>query len=172
MAVTVFEVFSIIVLLIVLAYAIWFYVIQQNRKKFMDEYIYSRGANAWKDKSTVNLSCGEGREICVFRATQICSGNDDSGKNYEISSTDPISSGEDGSGVGYGDFNPGTTVDLTPNLTEACKGKNTCSYTLDSSITPFPFEPKDQCDPNNVQLLASYSCIPKGEQCYNVNSSS
>jgi len=164
MAVSQFEVFCVLVLLFILAYAIWFYVMQLNRKKFMDSYIYSRGANAWKDKSNINLSCGEGREICVFRATQICSGNDDSGFNFEIPSTDPISSGED-DGVFYGDFNPKTTLDLTPNLKEECNGKNQCTYVLDSSVTPFPFEPNEKCDPNNVQLLATYSCVPKGGIC-------
>jgi hypothetical protein len=171
MAVTRLEIFSVFVCLIILAYAIWFYVIQLNKKKFMDDYIYTRGANAWKDKSVVNLSCGEGREICVFRATQICSGNDGSGKNFEIQSTDPIATGEDAN-VFYGDFNPDTTRDLTVDLGNLCNGAEQCAYTLDSSVTPFPFNGEYTCDANNVQLLASYTCIPKGGTCKNYNSSS
>lgn len=164
MAVSAIAVFSIIVLLVLLVYAIWLYVVALQRKKFYDEYSYTRGANAWTDNSTVKLACDNDKEICVFRATQICTGNEYP-YNYEIRESDPIASGADSSvTVGYGDFNPATTRDLTEELGEACNGQNTCSYLFQTSETPFPNGM--QCR-GNAQLLSTYTCIPKSATCAN-----
>lgn len=158
MAVSTITLFSIFVLMVLLAYAIWLYVIALQRKKFYDDYSYTRGANAWTDNSTIKLACDNDKEICVFRATQICTGNEYP-FNYEIRDSDPIASGTSTTeNVGYGEFNPNTTVDLTATVGDACNGQNTCSYLFQTSDTPFPNGM--QCR-GNAQLISTYTCVPK-----------
>lgn len=176
MAVTTFEVFGIFALAIFLAIAILFYVMSLQRKKFLDDYSYARAANAsvpsTKTSALLNLSC-EGKEICVYRATQVCSGNNsedtENKYNFENSTTDPIASGIKGidgiDGVGYGEFNPETTIDQTKSLADSCNGKSTCStFKFTPSETKFPDGSAWSCGLNS-QFISTYACIAPGAEC-------
>ena len=163
MAVSTSEVYIILILIILLAVAIWMYVVSLQRKKFLDTYKYARGSNAWQDNSVMNLSCGADREICIFRATQVCSGSDSN--NFEVKATDPIASGLDAPDF-YGDFNSKTTVDLTSAMSKKCNNQETCSYTFKASDNPFPNGMVCNA-PANSQLISSYTCIPTGSKCNN-----
>lgn len=164
MAVTTFQVFGILALTFFLIIVIWIYVVSLQRKKFLDSYIYARGANSslppntggTTNTSQLNLSCGEGRQICVFRATQICSGSNTN--NFEYENTDPF--------LSDGSFNPSTTIDRTSDLENKCNGNSTCQFTFDPSTTTFPDGTGWSC-PVNSQFLSSYTCVTSVDECQN-----
>ncbi len=116
MAVSTFEVTFMILLAIVLGIAIWWYIIADNFKKYLSGNSYARGANASKAGQTLNLTCDSEKEICVYRAIQVCTDPDAS--NFENSNTDPFASGMSGNDS-YGDYNSSTTVDMTKDLVGA-----------------------------------------------------
>lgn len=164
MAVTTMQVFTVFGALLFMFIMLWIFVISMQRKNFLDTYAYTRGANSWTDNTTVNLVCDSSKEICMFRATQVCSGNnsvESGGANYEYSKTDPFSSGTENTTVQYGDFDPNTTVDLTTDMEKECNGNPTCAYKFSASSNPFPF---GTCSLNS-QLISTYTCIPKGGTC-------
>ena len=162
MAISTFEVVMLLLLFVVLLISIWWFSVAEKFRIYLQGYTYGRGANAWKAGQTLNLTCGAGKEICVYRATQICTDpNQDNLENY---ATDPIASGLD-SNDSYGDFNSQTTVDLTDDMSDACNGSSTCSF----KFTPKPFPGGMTCG-GNTQLISTYSCIPSGILCQSYKS--
>jgi len=153
------EIVCMLLLAIFLGIAIWWFVVANNYKKYLDEYSYSRGANVKGSGQIVNLSCDDDKEICVYRATQICS--NPTSQNFETSSTDPIDSGLEDSSKMYGQFNPRTTVSRLDDMSQACNGKTTCAFNFQAT----DFVNGMQCDPVNTQLISTYTCIPKGTTC-------
>jgi len=165
-----FEIVFIVVLLILIGIAIWWLVIAHRYKGDLATFSYSRGANVdlkTRDKANVNMTCDSDREICVWRATAICSGSDSN--NYESSPLEPIASGttEDK----YSSFDTNTTIDLTHDLA-AGNGKENYTYTFDSNKLVWPHGKKCPSNYNSStgtgtrpQLIATYSCIPKGTKC-------
>ena len=121
---------------------------------------YTRGANQ-SGPGDVKMKCGNGKEICVYKATQICTNPD--GNNFENEHNDPISSGYDNPDS-YGDFDPCTTVDLLKEISEKCNGQKECIYNFKGN-TPFPFDGECKGDNATVQLISTYTCIPKGSEC-------
>lgn len=154
-----FEIVGMILLVIGMIIAIWWYIVAEKYNNYLKSYSYSRGAHA-EDGQTVNLSCDSGKEICVFRATQICTVPDKN--NFESSPMgDPIASGKDGT-TPYGAFNPNTTVSRTQDMGNSCNGKTTASYVFNS--IDFPSGDSWNC-PGGTQLISTYTCIPKGTTC-------
>lgn len=161
--ITTIEIVLLVMLTIGLGVAIWWFVVAEKYKSYLRDYSYTRGANVINGQ-TAELSCGNDKEICVYRATQICTRPD--ANNFETSSLDPIATGDmkiDGARAFYGDFNPQTTIDRTSHMASACNGKEKCKY---------PFKvPQGWQAPNgvacngNTQLIATYSCIPKKTKC-------
>jgi len=139
---------------VILSYALWWLTVAMKYRTYLKTKSYPRGANVTQGQTT-NLKCELGNEICVYRATQICT---DPGKNnFENPETDPISSGLNDSGEKYGEFNPLTTIDLTKNLSKTCNGSENCS---------FKFTPNQNLKCNGeYQLISTYSCIPKNSDC-------
>jgi len=145
-----------------LVVAVWFFVIAERYRMYLGKTSYARGANAKKAGETLNMTCDQDKEICVYRATQICSQPDKN--NFESSSTDPIAGGIKSDGpisAAYGDYNPNTTVDMTDALLKACNGDQKCAY----KFNPAKFPGTMTCPAENTQMLSVYSCIPKGEAC-------
>jgi hypothetical protein len=153
-----FEIATMILLAIGLMIAIWWYVIAEKYSNYLKTYSYSRGAHAIAGQ-TAHLSCDGGKEICVFRATQICTNPDSS--NVENPDTDPIASGNDGV-TPYGAFNPNTTVSRTKDMGDSCNGKTTASF----AFNPVGYSNGGgwNCG-GTTQLIATYTCIPKGTTC-------
>ena len=150
------KIFLIIILIVGMIVALWWFVIPLRYRLSLNKFTYARGANAWKANQHVNLSCGVGKEICVYKATQICTIPDSN--NFESSHADPMSiSSKKGIG-GYGDFDPTTTVDLTDSLGKQCNGKGECRYR---------FIPNNSlaCPAENSQLISTYTCVPKNNEC-------
>jgi len=154
--ITTFEIVFMVILAIGLGVAVWWFFIAEQYRRYLGDYSYSRGANAI-DGTTTNLTCDSTKEICVYRATQICTNPDSN--NFEDQSIDPIAAGE-GSfpnmtpGTKYGQFNPATTTDLTSDMSSKCNGGSTASYDFTST-----------CSVGTGQLIATYTCIPKGSTC-------
>lgn len=156
--ITTFEVVGMILLFIGLAIAIWWFVVAENFRKYLKTYSYSRGVHATQANQTLNLSCSEGKEICLYKATQICTNPDNN--NFEDPTTDPIDSGTSANGM-YGQFNPQTTVDLTQDMGSVVNGQRTAT---------FRFTPKEWPDnmascAGETQLIGTYTCIPTGTSC-------
>jgi len=157
------EIVLLVMLTIGLGVAIWWFVVAEQYKSHLRDYSYARGANALNGQ-TVNLKCDSDKEICVYRATQICTRPDS--KNFETTSLEPIASGDekiDGARAFYGDFNPATTIDLTQKMGHDCNGKEECQYHFEAS--PGWQAPNGVACNGNTQLIATYSCIPKGTTC-------
>ena len=151
-----------IILAVVLVVTIWWFVVAEKYKRYLDNYEYARGANASKAGDTLNLTCDQDKEICVYRAVQVCSQPDSN--NFENSATDPIAGGIKSDGkvsTSYGDYNPNTTVNATPLLVKECNGQEKCAY----KFTPVQFPGTMTCPAEHTQLISTYSCIPKGAVC-------
>ncbi len=149
-----------VLLAIGLGIAIWWFVIAEKYRSYLGKYAYARGANATAAGQTLNLTCDQDKEICVYRAVQICTVPDD--HNFESSPLEPIASGLGKNNAAYGDFDPDTTVDMTSELNEKCKGQKNCSF----MFTPKPWPHNGSCpSDSNTQLISTYSCIPKGSMC-------
>jgi len=140
-----------ILLIIIIGIAIWNLVIIWNYSSYMGSFIYARGANA-TDGETINLQCESGGNICIYRATQICTNPDSN--NYESSNLDPIDTSESN----YGNFNLDTTVDLTQTMSQMCNGKESVNFTFSGKWPDTP------CN-GNSQLIATYSCVNTPEEC-------
>jgi len=161
--ITTTEIVLLVMLTIGLGVAIWWFVVAEKYKSYLRDYSYSRGANVLNGQ-TAQLTCGPDKEICVYRATQICTrpGNN----NFETSSLEPIASGDekiDGARAFYGDFNPATTHDLTQDMGAKCNGKEKCDYPF-SAASGWQAPNGVACN-GNTQLIATYACIPKGTKC-------
>lgn len=157
------EIVLLVMLTIGLGVAIWWFVVAEKFKSYLRDYSYARGANALNGQ-TAQLTCGPDKEICVYRATQICTRPDS--HNFETSSLEPIASGNakiDGDHAFYGDFNPATTIDLTQHVGAQANGKEKASYAFNAA--PGWKAPNGVACNGNTQLLATYACIPKGTKC-------
>lgn len=157
------EIVLLVMLTIGLGVAIWWFVVAEKYSSYLGGYSYSRGANVLNGQ-TAKLMCDSDKEICIHRATQICTLPNE--KNFETSSLEPMASGVqkiDGARAFYGDFNPQTTVDRTQDMAQACKGKEKCEYKFEA---PQGWTARNGVACNgNSQLIATYTCIPKGSEC-------
>jgi len=182
----------IVFLFLILAIAIWYFVVAYNYGSSLTVASYTRGANldtatinaqgqpTSTGKGTVNFTCDPDREICVYRATAICTGAENALSNNE-SGVEPISNGLTNNGY-YGNFDTNNTFDLTDSLSTLANGLQTYSYSFDASsdskirfngqVCPYSNYGKSGAGPQFVrpQLIATYSCIPKGSQCLSANS--
>lgn len=155
--ITTFEIMGMMLLFIILGFAIWWFLVAQNYRKYLTNYSYTRGANvASKGRSTL-LQCDSDKEICVYRAVQICTNPNSS--NYENPSTEPMSSGTTGNEK-YGQFNKSTTIDMTSDLGGKCDGKEKCAYKFVGKQFP-----SGMICSGKTQLIATYTCIPKNTKC-------
>lgn len=164
--VTTIQFTAIVLSIIALIIAIWWLAVSWKYSSFLNDYKYARGSNASAAGQTMNLVCGAGKQICVYRATQLCSNPDSN--NFENPSTDPISSGLKLNGSKYGEFDPDTTVDYTSTLGKACNGQNTCSFTFN----PLAWSNSMTCSSGNTQLTSAYSCVSDSSECQSYTSSS
>jgi hypothetical protein len=175
------EIVVIVVLFAVLAIAIAWFVIAYQYRQTLTVFSYTKGANL--DTGTVGqgtsgagavvMTCDVDREICVWRATAVCTGSISSESNTE-GGIEPISNGlgQTGglNGSPYGDFDPVNTVDLTSQLSKG-NGQQKFIYdfegkTLNFGGTTCPIS-YNQTTGSGVrpQLIATYSCIPTGSVC-------
>lgn len=157
------EIVLIVLLTIGLGVGIWWFVIAEKFKTYLANYSYTRGANVVNGQ-TAELECDNDKEICVYRATQICTRSDEN--NFETSSLEPIASGVkeiDGARAFYGDFNPATTVDITEEMGKSCDGNETCEYKFEVDKA-WKANKGVACD-GETQLISTYTCIPKGTEC-------
>lgn len=164
------EIVLLVMLFIGVCVAIWWFVIAERFKTYLKNYSYSRGANILNGQ-TAKLSCDGDNEICVYRATQICTrpgsvkGLD--GTNFETSSLEPIAAGDkeqDGDAhVAYGDFNPKTTIDLTDSMGKEVNGKTSHEYTF--NVDKKWKAPNGVSCNGDAQLIAVYTCVPPGTTC-------
>lgn len=149
------ELTFIILLVIVLFIAIWWFAVAMNYKSHLNKSTYTRGANG-NENQTIKMKCGSGKKICVYRATQICTNPDSS--NFENSNLEPFSGGTQN--ISYGDFDPGTTVDFTSKMSQECNGKSECDY----RFTPDWTSKGTECN-GNSQLIATYNCVADESEC-------
>ena len=153
MVVSSLEVFTLIMLLVGVAVAAWIYVVKVKNINTLKQNVYTRGANIKGGGNSTKLTCGIDHTIKVYKAAQICSNPDSN--NFEDPTTDPISGGTDGT-VGYGVWDPATTVDLTDTMGKSVNGKQTVTYTF----TPEAFPNGMVCPSESTQLIATYDCVP------------
>nr|QBK85547.1 MAG: uncharacterized protein LCMAC101_01340 [Marseillevirus LCMAC101] len=173
-----FEITGIILLAIGVGLVIWWYMEAGNYDAMLDGVPFAKGANLIYDPdgtdadNTVKMSCPDGKQVCVYQATQICTFPDS--YNFEHADTDPINRVL--TSDGWGKFNPKTTRDLTAEMNTACKTANrkpvstdNCQYTFSPSNT---FTTTDgsvitcsTVDPSAIHLIAAYTCQPVGTVC-------
>ncbi len=169
------EIVTIVVLFAALAIAIWWFTISYQYRKTLTAFSYTKGANL--DTATVgqgntgvgavSMTCDQDRELCVWEATAICTGTN--GQTNHEDGFEPISNG---STSPYGNFDPTTTANLTPALSTAANGKQSYVYNFNgNSLTfgnkgncPLTYNIKDGSG-TRPQLIATYTCIPKGTPC-------
>lgn len=153
---------------VVLGVAIWWFAVAYHYGTTISDFSYSRGANIdpgpGKSTGSVQMTCDSDREICVTRATVICTGTNGVA-NFDISPLNPYASGLDGKTT-YGDFNPSTTADLTKTLSDAANGKQSFTYDFDGDKSLPTCKGPGTIRP---QLIASYTCIPKGQKCSSIH---
>ena len=170
------EIVLISALVILVGVCLWWLIIGYKYNQSITSFSFTRGANidtgkvgtGTTGKGTVNMDCGPDREICVWKATGICSGAISSEANVESLVTEPIS----GDVKTYGDFNPSTTLDLTQDMITKANGKQSYSYNFDGTkvmtpggICPFQSYNQKQNYGQRPQLIATYTCIPTGTVC-------
>ncbi len=159
MAIQTFDFVGIVLLMAAVGLAIWWFVIAWKYKTHVASSIFARGANVASSDKKAMLSCDDGHEICIYRATMICT--NPNANNFEARDTDPIASGIGEGNTRYGEYNPRKTTSLTAHMGSACNGKQTCEY--DFSTQKFPAG--ITALPDNTQLISSYTCIPHGTAC-------
>lgn len=163
-------------LVIAIAIALWWFGVAYKYGQSISGTSYARGANidtgaignGQSGKGYVNLQCDNNSEICVQKATAICTGAINENSNTE-GGPEPISNGVPGV---YGDFDPTSTVDLTGQLSKLANGKQSYSYCFDAKNYTFkgqacPFSKYDNKTGagQRPQLISTYTCIPKGSTC-------
>lgn len=136
------EIWLILVLIVSIGVGVWYFVVADNYRRYLDESVYTRGVNGTAGDSLV-MQCGSDKTIRVYKATQVCT--NPSSNNFEDMSIDPYNS--DGS------FNPQTTTDVSQELSE-CNGSQFCPF----EFTEQPFPGGMKC-PGEVQLIATYDCV-------------
>jgi len=163
-----FEITGIILLFIGVALVVWWYIEAANYDAMLDGVSFARGANLiYKPggsdaDNTITMSCPEGKQVCVYQATQICTNPD--ANNVENATTDPILSTLDDS---WGKFDPARTVDLTEELNINC-GTGAGEAVSAGSCPPYVFAPQDIpgsgqswsdfCGGGATHLIATYTC--------------
>lgn len=170
-----FEITGIILLAIGVGLVVWWYVEASNYDTMLGGVPFAKGANLIYNPTgtdadnTVTMSCPDGKQVCVYQATQICTNpvnpNEDGG-NYETAATDPICSTLTDN---WGKFNPATTVDLTQELNSNCgvtgpgasvATSNCPAYVFSPSATTTSGAPFTCGNPNGIHLIATYTCQP------------
>ena len=170
------EIVIIVFLVVLLALAIWWFAVSYKYGKTLDNFSYTRGANldtgiigdGKTGMGQVTMSCELGSEICVYKADAICTGAINSMSNVE-GGPEPISNGKNSD---YGDFDPTTTINLTHDISNLANGKQTYTYDFNATRASFngklcPYNQYDQKTGSGQrpQLIATYTCIPKGTKC-------
>lgn len=145
-----FTLFVILLLIFAVVTVVIIYLISRSHSSRVNNFARSRGLNM-VDGQTKTLKCENGRKICVYRATEICT----SRSKFEDVSTDPISDGLNGSV--YGSFDPNTTVSRTSDVKNMCNGKESCDFTFRASGQIL-------CG-GQTQLIGTYSCMAPGSEC-------
>ena len=174
------EILTIAILIILIIVAIFWAITVYKRRKSLENFSYQQGANldtglvgnGITGAGTVNFQCALNEEICLWRATAICSGIGPTG-NEEASVT-PFSNGVN-SPTPYGDFNVNSTIDLTSAISSVVNGESITSYDFDNSKLTWPaglgqcISTYDQTSGQGIrpQLIATYACIPRGSTCKN-----
>lgn len=170
-----FEITGIILLAIGVGLVIWWYVEASKYDTMLGGVPFAKGANLIYDPTgsdadnTVTMSCPDGKQVCVYQATQICTYPQPG--NFENAATDPIVHDLTGDNKSnWGKFNPAKTVDLTSELNSNCGtglglpvAKGSCSYTVSSKIGTPTTNGTDtfSCgNPNGEHLIATYTCQP------------
>jgi hypothetical protein len=74
--------------------------------------------------------------------------------NFENPVCDPFYSGN-GQLTNY--FNPSTTQDQSSNISQACAGKQTCSWQIPSTVSNIC---NGQSCQGQIQLVGTYDCVP------------
>lgn len=151
------EIAGVILLVLLLVVVIWWFAVADRYKRYLKNYSYVRGANAYKLGETLNLTCGKNKKICVSSATQICT--HPNSQNFENVNTDPIDSGNSSNRY-YGDFDPETTVSLLEDMKKVCDGHGKCEY----KFTGKSFPNGMTCG-GNTQLISTYTCVPEDSNC-------
>ena len=164
-----------------IAIATWWFVVAYKYGKTVDTFSYARGANldtgvvgpGNTGKGNITLQCGPDAQICVYKATAICTGAINQGSNTE-GGPEPIANGLNNTGT-YGDFNKNNTVDLTGALSKLANGKNKYEYCFDAremsfgnGICPYNQFDKKSGVGQRPQLIATYTCVPTGTPCKKV----
>lgn len=170
------EILLISSLVICIGVALWWLIIAYKYNQSITSFSFTRGANidtgkvgtGNTGKGSVTLNCGPEREICVWKATGICTGAISNQSNVESLVTEPIS----GDRSSYGNFNPQTTLDLTKNLGSQANGQQSYTYNFDGTkimtpggVCPYQNYNQQQNYGQRPQLIATYTCIPKGSVC-------
>ncbi len=156
------------VLLIIFIFVIWNMSVSSSYNTYLNNFRYTRGSNIKGIGNSKIFVCGKDSQICVDKATQIISEPDEN--NFENPNIDPISNGtitdSDGKIIPYSAFNPDTTIDVTKELSQIVNGKNKYNYTF-TGFTPPGQTLNDLTNEQkqNIQLIATYTCIPKGSEC-------
>ena len=167
------DIVIIVGLVVGIAIATWWFVVAYKYGKTVDQFSYARGANldtGNTGKGNIVLQCDNNTEICVNKATAICTGAINQLSNTE-GGPEPIANGLNNTGM-YGDFNKNNTVDLTGQLSKLANGKNIYEYCFDATGMTFgggacPFSSFDKKTGvgQRPQLIATYTCMPKGTPC-------
>mgnify|MGYP003390117396 FL=1 len=153
--------------------ATWYFVVSYKYGKTLSNFSYTRGANLDtldKNKGSVNMTCESGAEICVWKANAICSGPLKGSVSNTEGGPEPISNGLN-SNSAYGDFDIHNTIDLTTDMSTQANGKQLYSYNFDvtnknfgGKTCPMNYDVKSGTG-SRPQLIATYTCIPKGTKC-------
>jgi hypothetical protein len=168
------EIVILVALALVLALVIFYFVVAYKYGQTLNVFAYTRGANldtaSTNGKGTVELKCDSARTICVEQATLICTGAENALSNTEAG-PEPIANGSN-SKVPYGNFDPNTTVDLTTELSKF-NGMQNATFEFDgleifknhNQKTCSTFNYKPDGSGTRPQLIATYTCVPKGTSC-------
>lgn len=180
MAMTTGEIVVLVFLIIIVAIVIWYFAIAYMFGQTLNNFSYTRGANLDtkdKNKGVVKMTCEQGNEICTWKATAICSGAESAASNSE-GGPEPISNGDSGNSA-YGQFDVNNTIDLTTDMSTKANGKQNYTYNFDVTNRTFGKSPNAKTCPMNYdpttgagqrpQLIATYTCIPKGTKCVTSN---
>ncbi|HSA76318.1 MAG TPA: hypothetical protein VLE02_02115 [Nitrosarchaeum sp.] len=136
---------SIIILMMVL----FVFVSSYKYRKDAYDYSFVRGASG-DAGSQINFECPSGYNICLYRATEICT--NPTSNNFEDTQYDSFN--YDGS------FNYNVAIDRTQLIKSMVNGKNKFTYYFNPSANT----PSGICG-GKKQLISSYACTNDMSQC-------
>lgn len=151
------------ILSILLGIALYYLFGYVNYSRKINKLKLAFGMNAPLNvgNNSIQLKCPGNMKIKANLAKLVCTNMNSSG--FETSGCDFVSNGYNSDGSPstdkYADFNIKNTVDVADQVTTQCAGKNSCTFTIDTTASSNNMCGGSKCN-GNLQMIGTYYCEP------------